>query len=48
MLTLLGTIVCNKILFKFEDNKKQTLVFQIDNIKLVLLKKIRVIDKEYN
>jgi hypothetical protein len=39
ILTLLGTIVCNKILFKFEDNKKQTLfkkkqtlVFQIENI----------------
>ena len=43
-LTLLGTIVWNKILFKFEDNKKklkikqtlfqnkQTLVFQIDSI----------------
>jgi len=25
ILTLLGTIVWNKILFKFEDNKKQTL-----------------------
>jgi len=25
ILTLLGTIVCNEILFKFEDNKKQTL-----------------------
>jgi len=25
ILTLLGIIVCNKILFKFEDNKKQTL-----------------------
>ena len=25
ILTLLGTIVCNKILFKFKDNKKQTL-----------------------
>ena len=25
ILTLLETIVCNKILFKFEDNKKQTL-----------------------
>jgi len=24
-LIILGTIVCNKILFKFEDNKKQTL-----------------------
>jgi len=39
ILTLLGTIVCNKILLKFKDNKKQTLfkkkhtlVFQIDNI----------------
>jgi len=39
ILTLLGTIVCNKILFQFEDNKKQTLfkkkqnlVFQIDSI----------------
>jgi len=39
ILTLNGTIVWNKILFKFEDNKKQTLfkkkktlVFQIDNI----------------
>ena len=38
ILTLLGTVVCNKILFKFEDNKKhtlfkkQTLVFQIDSI----------------
>jgi len=55
ILSLLGTIVCNKILFKFEDNKKQTLfkkkqalIFQIDSIKLVLLKNIRVIDKEYN
>jgi len=26
-LTLLGTIVCIKILFKFKDNKKQTLEF---------------------
>jgi len=26
ILTLLGTIVCSKILFKFEDNKKQTLL----------------------
>ena len=25
ILTLLGTIVCNKILFKFKDNKKQAL-----------------------
>ena len=25
ILTILGTIVCNKIWFKFEDNKKQTL-----------------------
>jgi len=47
ILTLLETIVWNKILFKFEDNKetnfvlkktnklclkKQTLIFQIDNI----------------
>jgi len=38
ILTHLETIVWNKILFKFEDNKKQTLfkkkqtlVFQIDN-----------------
>jgi len=25
ILTLLGSIVCNKILLKFEDDKKQTL-----------------------
>ena len=25
ILTLVETVVCNKILFKFEDNKKQTL-----------------------
>ena len=37
ILTLLGTIVCNKILFKFEDNKKQTL-FKKTN-KLCLKKK---------
>jgi len=36
ILTLFETIVCNKILFKFKDKKKQTLVFifflHIDNI----------------
>jgi len=39
ILTLHRTIVCDKILFKFEDNKKQTLfkkqqtlVFQVDSI----------------
>jgi len=32
ILTFLETIVCNKILFKFQDIKKQTLIFQIDYI----------------
>jgi len=45
ILTFLETIVCNNILFKFEDNKKTNFVLKKTN-KLVFQKKTLVFQKD--